>query len=176
MKKSRTALVRAINTHVTKYIDSLNRAKLLIEHAAFERLCVAYNCDGYVHVFLSEGTSEHPNERVDYDIARQRLAAPVSLIYPGVSLPDFVELEECDHAKEKALAQMLAANHVTVPSEPKGDDYGEWEAYFEELIDLLKKSPGTKAMIRARLQEATEWVDYELLLDEAEMAEQFRLI
>lgn len=166
MSKSRKALAKEIGTQVDKYIGSIDRAGLLIELAVFDRICVAYNREGRIHVFLSEGSREFPNKRVDYDIARYWIAAPVSLIYPSVFLCDFVPSEPDGKEPQKALAMALAENQVEVPPEPQSEDALEWQDYFDELIFVLKRSPATKAMIRAQLQEEARWVDYELLIEE----------
>lgn len=168
MSNSHKDLAKEIETRVIDYLESVNKAHPLIQHAAFDRICAAYNRDGDVCVFLSEGTSEQPEERVDYDIARNWIRDPVGQIYPSVSLPDFVEFEPDDHATAKALARMLEANQVAIPLAPRGNDDDDWQNFLDELIDVLKKSPATKAMIRAQLQAQAATVDYEQLIEEQE--------
>lgn len=168
MSNSRKDLAKEIETKVIGHLESVNKAHLLVEHVAYSRLCVAYNRTGNVHAFLAEGTSERRNEHIDFDIARHWIADPVGLIYPPVSLSEFVEFEPGDRATEKALAKMLAANQVTVPPAPQGNDDVDWQNFFHDLLDLLKKSPVTKAMIRAELQAQAAAVDYELLIEEQE--------
>lgn len=168
MSNFREVLAKESETKVIAYLGAVKKPHLLVQHAAFDRVCIAYNRTGNVHVFLAEEAGVHLKERVDFDIACDWITDPVGLIYPRVAVPEFDDCESGDHAAAKALAKVLTANQVNVPSAPEGDDETDWQNYLDDLVELLKTSPAAKAMIRAELQLQAASVDYELLIEEME--------